>query len=424
MTQANWSTVSERANAEARRLSGTSRWMTASSDTFPSALVIAATRATTTAIAKLKKIAARTVIPAAAPAAISTIRSGSAACSREPAAVPAKLPMPAAAAIAPSARVASQPPGKLGLHQERGEDGEEPAEAAQRRVGPQRQHDVRAHRTPPSAGDQDLSRCEDVRGHLPRWHVDVRGQAERKGADGREDRGGRVEQPFEAERPRDAGPDGAGDSGCGQPEHRQPGVRRGQRHRPRQHAGHDGGAQHVVRLRQHEDAERCRVEPEVVVVGGHDQCEHAPAEVAGGDRPPAAALQPVERGPDDRREDGERGHRDQQVQRDVAALGVGGRREEQGAGQGDGDHRVAGHVQGVDPQELGQSALAGAVGTAGRAYALGRRGGQLPERATATRATVTFGGTAPGSGGTCPAPGGSAGGTWPAPGGHGAAGGP
>ena len=133
----------------------------------------------------------------------------------------------------------------------------------------------------------------------------------------------------------------------------------------------------LLRLRQHEDAERRRIEPEVVVVGGHHQRQHAPAEVAGGDRPPAAALQPVQRRPDDRGEHGERGHRDQQVQRDVAALGVGGRREEQRPGQRDGDHRVPGHVQGVDPQELGQAALAGAVGPAGRAHPVGRRDGEL-----------------------------------------------
>ena len=46
------------------------------------------------------------------------------------------------------------------------------------------------------------------------------------------------------------------------------------------------------------------------------------------------------------------------------------------------------------------------------------------ERATATRATVTFGGTTPGSGGTCPAPGGSCRRNLPRRAATGAAGGP
>src|SRR5215203_6737335 len=52
ITQASCSNVSDRANAEARRLSGTSRWMIASSETLPSALVTADTRATTAAIGR------------------------------------------------------------------------------------------------------------------------------------------------------------------------------------------------------------------------------------------------------------------------------------------------------------------------------------------------------------------------------------
>ena len=66
-----------------------------------------------------------------------------------PAAVPAKLPSPAAAATAPSASVASQPSSKLACDEERREDRQEAAEPAQRRVGPQREDDVRAD--PPAA---------------------------------------------------------------------------------------------------------------------------------------------------------------------------------------------------------------------------------------------------------------------------------
>ena len=168
-----------------------------------------------------------------------------------------------------------------------------------------------------------------------------------------------------------------------------------------QHAGDDGGPQHVVRLRQHQDAERRRVEPEVVEVAHHDQRQDGAADGAAGQRPAPAALQPVQRRTDDRRDDRERRHGHQQVEGDVAALRVGGRGEEEGAGQRDGDHRVAGHVQRVDPQQLGQAALAGAVGPAGRAHPPGGAAAvSCRERATATRVTVTFGGRAGGSSGT------------------------
>ena len=75
-TQLSCRMVSDFANAEARSDSGTSRWMIASSATLPSALVTAATPATSAAMGKLKKIAATRVTAAAIPAETSTSRSG------------------------------------------------------------------------------------------------------------------------------------------------------------------------------------------------------------------------------------------------------------------------------------------------------------------------------------------------------------
>jgi hypothetical protein len=109
-TQASCSQVSERANADARWASGTSRCTIASRAALPSALATAATPATSAAIGRLKKKAATTVTTAAAPAATRTTTSGLAVCIREPIAVPSRLPAPAAAAIEPSAIVAGHPP--------------------------------------------------------------------------------------------------------------------------------------------------------------------------------------------------------------------------------------------------------------------------------------------------------------------------
>ena len=292
--------------------------------------------------------------------------------------MPAKLPTPGRDRQGAEGQGGLPPAGEGGLHEERGEDGEEAAEAAQCRVGAQGEDDVRAHPTPASAGHRDLRGGEDVGLQLAGRHVDVPRQpeGEHPGRRGRRRRSRRAPRGTRARR--DPGPEAARDPCGGQPEDRQAGVGRRQRHGRRQHPRDDRGAQHVVRLRQHQDAERRRVEPEVVEVAQHHQRQDGPADMAAGHRPPAAALQPVQRGADDRRHDGERRHRDQQVQRHVAALGVGRRGEEEGAGQGDGDHRVAGHVQGVDPQQLGQAALAGAVGPAGRAHPVRGGGGELP----------------------------------------------
>ena len=109
-TQAICSHVSERANADARRLSGTSRWMIASSDTLPSALVTAATNGDDgghrEAVEDRRQHGDRGRGPRGDEH--QTVRRRACAGGM-PAAVPAKLPSPAAAATAPRASVASQP---------------------------------------------------------------------------------------------------------------------------------------------------------------------------------------------------------------------------------------------------------------------------------------------------------------------------
>ena len=233
---------------------------------------------------------------------------------------------------------------------------------------------MRADPPASSPPHRDLRGGEHVGLELAGRHVDVPGQPHGEHPGGEEDDRGRAELPVEAEHRGDPGRDGARDPRGGQAEHRETRVGRRQRHRRRQHPGDHRGPQHVVRLRQHEDAERRGIEPEVVEVAHHHQRQDGAAQMAGRDRPAAAALQPVQRRPDHRGQDRERGHGHQQVERHVAALGVGARGEEQRAGQRDGDHRVAGHVQGVDPEQLGQPALPGPVGPAGRPHA--RRGGR------------------------------------------------
>lgn len=91
-TQDIWSSVSERAKADVRTSSGTSRWIIASSDSFDSAWVNPATAASAATITVLKKIAASTATPRASPSTVATISSGPRALSHEPTAVPKALP--------------------------------------------------------------------------------------------------------------------------------------------------------------------------------------------------------------------------------------------------------------------------------------------------------------------------------------------
>ena len=99
-------------------------------------------------------------------------------------------------------------------------------------------------------------------------------------------------------------------------------------------------------------------------MAGHDEGKDRPADCRARHRPAPPVLQPVECGPDDRGDHGERCHRDQQVQQDVAALRVRGRTEEDGASQRDGDHRVGAVAEHLVPDQLGQARFTRAVGLA------------------------------------------------------------
>ena len=79
-------------------------------------------------------------------------------------------------------------------------------------------------------------------------------------------------------------------------------------------------------------------------------------------------LQPVQRRPDQRGDDGERCDGDQQVQRDLALAFAGGRREEQRVGQRDSHRGVDCEVRHHRPRQRGQPGLVGAVGRGGAVH--------------------------------------------------------
>ena len=171
---------------------------------------------------------------------------------------------------------------------------------------------------------------------------------------------------------------GAAQHGGDQPEHRQPGIgldqRQVGRHQPRRGRGPD----HRVGLGQHQRPERGREQHQQVgEVPGHHDRQHRPSQRGGGHHPPPAVLHPVQRGPDHRRDDRERGHRHQQVEQHVAALGLRRRGEEHRAGQRDGHHRVGRVGHHLVPDERRQAGLAGAVGLAGRDHLVGEQPGEV-----------------------------------------------
>jgi hypothetical protein len=92
-------------------------------------------------------------------------------------------------------------------------------------------------------------------------------------------------------------------------------------------------------------------------VPGHDDREDRPADGGACHRPAPAVLQPVERRPDERGKHREGRHGDQQVEQHVAALGVRGGTEEDGAGERDRDHGVGAVAEHLVPDEGGQAGL-------------------------------------------------------------------
>ena len=76
-------------------------------------------------------------------------------------------------------------------------------------------------------------------------------------------------------------------------------------------------------------------------------------------------LKAVQRGTDQRGDDGERCDRDEQIQRDLALAFAGGRREEQGVGQRDGHRGIDGEVGHHRVGQRGEPGLVCAVGGGG-----------------------------------------------------------
>ena len=161
-----------------------------------------------------------------------------------------------------------------------------------------------------------------------------------------------------------------------------------------QHPRRDGRLEHDERLRQHQRAQRGRVEQPGVVLERHHDGEHGAQGEGEGERRAPAALHAVEQRPDHRRDHGERRRGDREVERDVGdALGP-GRGEEQRVGQRDGDRRVdrVGHHRGVGE---------GGEARSGRRRRRWRRGGTPApslrrtacSRMAATRVTVILRGS-------------------------------
>ena len=110
-----------------------------------------------------------------------------------------------------------------------------------------------------------------------------------------------------------------------QTEHGQPGIDPDQVDGRWQHARRHGAAQHAERLGQHHHSQRARVEHPgreaaggAVVVGDQHHGQRGAQDERRGQRHPAAVLQPVQRGPDQRGDHRERRDGDQQVQRHLA----------------------------------------------------------------------------------------------------------
>ncbi len=108
-TQHSCMTDSDRPKAEARDSSGRSSWIEESRQTLPIALVPAATSAASAATTIEPNTAASTHTTRLATVDATTIRCGFLSSSRVPAALPTKLPIPAAAPTDPISASCTQP---------------------------------------------------------------------------------------------------------------------------------------------------------------------------------------------------------------------------------------------------------------------------------------------------------------------------
>ena len=120
--------------------------------------------------------------------------------------------------------------------------------------------------------------------------------------------------------------------------------------------GHQSGARDRVRLLEHQDAERERVDDEALGRRLGDELRHREAEdptadARADDHEATPTLDPVEGGPHDGSHHGERGHGQEQEQEDVAAGGARRLGEEQGPGEGRRHARIGGDARGMGRHE-------------------------------------------------------------------------
>ena len=155
--------------------------------------------------------------------------------------------------------------------------------------------------------------------------------------------------------------------GADDPRQRDPGVGLHQGQARRDESGYGGGARDAVRLGRHQAAEGGGEQPARVGRDGRGQhpAQEGPDRHRGADGPAAAVAEAVEERADQRRDDRERQHRQREEQRDLTARLTGRDLEEQRAGERDRDGRVTGGVEGVQPDQLGEAGLAGALGPGG-----------------------------------------------------------
>ena len=103
------------------------------------------------------------------------------------------------------------------------------------------------------------------------------------------------------------------------------------------HRGHEGAAGHAVGLAHGQHGERLGEQHQAVEVVEHHEADDGPDAVDGHDHPAAAAVGAVEGRADERGDQGQRGHREGEVEEDLPAGVVGVEVEEERAGQRDGD---------------------------------------------------------------------------------------
>ncbi len=120
-----------------------------------------------------------------------------------------------------------------------------------------------------------------------------------------------------------------------------------------EHVGHERAAADAVDSGQDEEPEGQGVQGDTVGACSEQESEDGPAARSEDDRQPVGARSSVEPRSDERRKHGERRHGERQIQADLVACLADRDGEEEGVGEGNGHHAVAG---GMKDLHLGQPA--------------------------------------------------------------------